>query len=393
MSQTIESIKTYPAATMEQIKGAMDEAVSIVRQDLPVFTDKFPDSNSKDGFYPPTENVEWTTGFWTGCIWLSYEYTKDPAFREAATKQVDSFLNRIEKRIDVNHHDMGFLYSLSCVAAYKLTGNENAKKAALLAADNLISRFRTVGNFLQAWGSTGDPKEYRLIIDCLLNLPLLYWATEVSGNSDYAAKAEAHIQTAMKCVVRPDNSTYHTHFLDIKTGEPTYGVTHQGNRNGSAWARGQSWGVYGIALSYRYLKNPEYIDLFCRVTDYFLEHLPEDLVPYWDFDFDTGSTEPRDSSASAVAICGILEMCKYLPEEKAAAYRAAAERLMRALIEKCANTDFTKSNGILLHGTYARDTPTNTCKNRGVDECNTWGDYFYMEALTRFLNPDWKLYW
>ena len=150
MSQTIESIKTYPAATMEQIKGAMDEAVSIVRQDLPVFTDKFPDSNSKDGFYPPTENVEWTTGFWTGCIWLSYEYTKDPAFREAATKQVDSFLNRIEKRIDVNHHDMGFLYSLSCVAAYKLTGNENAKKAALLAADNLISRFRTVGNFLQA---------------------------------------------------------------------------------------------------------------------------------------------------------------------------------------------------------------------------------------------------
>lgn len=335
MSQTIESIKTYPAATMEQIKGAMDEAVSIVRQDLPVFTDKFPDSNSKDGFYPPTENVEWTTGFWTGCIWLSYEYTKDPAFREAATKQVDSFLNRIEKRIDVNHHDMGFLYSLSCVAAYKLTGNENAKKAALLAADNLISRFRTVGNFLQAWGSTGDPKEYRLIIDCLLNLPLLYWATEVSGNPDYAAKAEAHIQTAMKCVVRPDNSTYHTHFLDIKTGEPTYGVTHQGNRNGSAWARGQSWGVYGIALSYRYLKNPEYIDLFCRVTDYFLEHLPEDLVPYWDFDFDTGSTEPRDSSASAVAICGILEMCKYLPEEKAAAYRAAAERLMRALIEKC----------------------------------------------------------
>ena len=86
-------------------------------------------------------------------------------------------------------------------------------------------------------------------------------------------------------------------------------------------------------------------------------------------------------------------MCKYLPEEKAATYRAAAERLMRALIEKCANTDFTKSNGILLHGTYARDNTTNTCKNRGVDECNTWGDYFYMEALTRFLNPDWKLYW
>ena len=390
MSQTFTSIKQYPGTDDSMRRSAMDSAVGIVRNSLGEFTHSFKSSNSFDGFFEPTENVEWTTGFWTGCIWLAYEHTGDEAFKEAALIQAQSFLERIEQKIDVNHHDMGFLYSLSCVAAYKLTGSEVGKKAALLAADHLAERFRTVGNFLQAWGNPGEPKEYRLIIDCLLNLPLLYWASEVTGDSSYADKAKAHIQTAMKCLVRPDHSTYHTHFFDVNTGEPTYGVTHQGNRNGSAWARGQAWGIYGAALSYRYVKNPEYLDLFFEVTDYFIEHLPEDLVPYWDFD--TGSSEPRDSSASAIAICGILEMCKYLDEEKAAPYLEAADKMLRALMDHCANGDYNKSNGILLHGTYARDSKENTCKNRGVDECNTWGDYFYMEALIRTLK-DWNLYW
>lgn len=392
MAQTFESISRYPGTTADQRTAAMEQAVAIVRANLEKFTTKFQSSNSFEGFYEPTENVEWTTGFWTGVIWLAYEYTGDVVFKEAGEIQVESFLERIREKIDVNHHDMGFLYSLSCVAAYKLTGSEHAKEAALLAADHLAERYREKGQFLQAWGNPGEPKEYRLIIDCLLNLPILYWASEVTGDRSYAGKAENHIKTAMKCILRPDDSTYHTHFFDVETGEPTYGVTHQGNRNGSAWARGQAWGVYGIALSYRYLKNPEYIDLFCRVTDYFVEHLPEDLVPYWDFDFDTGSEEPRDSSASAIAVCGILEMAKYLDEEKAGKYLEAADKMLCALIEKCANKDMKESNGLLLHGTYARDSKENTCTNRGVDECNTWGDYFYMEALTRRYK-DWELYW
>lgn len=392
MAQTFESIKAYPGTTPEGRKAAMEQAVAIVRENLKVFTDKFQSSNSFDGFYEPTENVEWTTGFWTGVIWLAYEYTKDEAFKNAGDIQVESFLHRIKEKIDVNHHDMGFLFSLSCVAAYKLTGNEHAKEAALLAADHLAERYREVGKFLQAWGNPGQASEYRLIIDCLLNLPILYWATEVTGDKSYAEKAENHIKTAMKCVVRPDNSTYHTYFINMETGEPDHGVTHQGNRNDSAWARGQAWGVYGAALSYRYLKNPEYIDLFCKVTDYFIEHLPEDLIPYWDFDFDTGSTEPRDSSAAAITICGILEMAQYLDEEKAARYLEAADKMLQALIEHCANKDMKTSNGLLLHGTYARDSKYNTCTNRGVDECNTWGDYFYMEALTRRFGK-WNPYW
>lgn len=392
MAQTFETIAAYPGLEAGMAKQALDEAAKIVRANLGEFTDRFQYSHSVGGFYEPSENVEWTTGFWTGVIWLAYEHTGEACFKEAALVQVESFLKRIETKTDVNHHDMGFLYSLSCVAAYKLTGSEHAKKAALLAADHLAERYREKGQFLQAWGNPGEPKEYRLIIDCLLNLPLLYWATEVTGDSSYAAKAENHIKTAMTCILRPDNSTYHTHFFDVETGEPTYGVTHQGNRDGSAWARGQAWGVYGIALSYRYLKNPAYIDLFCRVTDYFIEHLPEDLVPYWDFDYDTGSGEPRDSSASAIAVCGIYEMVKYLEGEKKEMYRAAADKMLRALIERCANRDLAVSNGLLLHGTYARSSKQNTCTDRGVDECNTWGDYFYMEALVR-LTKDWELYW
>ncbi len=392
MAQTFETIMSYPAADRELAKKAIDDAIRIIQGDLSIFTSKFPSSNSFGGFYEATENVEWTTGFWTGSIWLAYEYTKDDALKKAAEVQVDSFFERIRDKIDVNHHDMGFLFSLSCVAAYKLTGNEKAKEAALLAANHLAERYRENGSFLQAWGNVGEASEYRLIIDCLLNLPILYWASEVTGNKQYAQKAENHIKTAMNCILREDDSTYHTYFIDMETGKPSYGVTHQGNRNHSAWARGQAWGIYGIALSYHYLRDESYIQLFERVTDFFLRHLPEDLIPYWDFDFDTGSTEPRDSSAAAIAVCGMLEMAKYLDDEKRKKYTDAANRLLYALIHKCGNRDQNQSNGLLLHGTYARDSKENTCKDRGVDECNTWGDYFYMEALTRTLS-DWKMYW
>lgn len=392
MAQTWESMMEYQAIRKETARKALEDGVKIIRGDLEVFTDHFPASNSVGNFYEPTENVEWTTGFWTGSIWLAYEFTGDDAFKKAAEVQVDSFFHRIRNKIDVNHHDMGFLFSLSCVAAYKLTGNEKAKEAALMAADHLAERYREKGRFLQAWGNVGEPSEYRLIIDCLLNLPLLYWATEVTGEERYARMAENHIKTAMRCVLREDDSTYHTYFIDMETGEPAYGVTHQGNRDKSAWARGQAWGIYGIALSYHYLRDESYIDLFVRVTDFFIRHLPEDLIPYWDFDFDTGSGEPRDSSAAAIAVCGMLEMAKYLDGKQAQKYKGAAARILYALVHQCGNKDLEKSNGLLLHGTYARGTKGNTCKDRGVDECNTWGDYFYMEALTRMIS-DWKMYW
>ncbi len=376
----------------KKINNAIKNAIIQIDSCFPEFEEKFPYSNSKNNFYEKSENIEWTTGFWTGEIWLAYEYTKNEKYKEIALKQVKSFKNRIEKRIDVDNHDMGFLYSPSCVAAYKLVDSEEGKEAALLASENLISRYQEKGEFIQAWGNLGADDNYRLIIDCLLNLPLLFWATEVTNNDKYREIALKHITAAMKVVLKDDNSTYHTYFFDKETGLPLKGVTRQGNRNDSAWARGQAWGIYGAALAYSYTKNDEYIDKFKRMTDFFISHLPKDNIPYWDFDFTDGSSEPRDSSASAIAICGMYEMIKYLNEADKIYYKEMADKLLDVLIEKCAATNPKDSNGLLLHGTYARKSEHNPCNNRGVDECNTWGDYFYFEALMRAYK-DWDSYW
>lgn len=376
----------------DKIEKAIENAVTQVNSCFPKFIDKFPYSNSENNFYETSDNVEWTTGFWTGEIWLAYEYSRNERFKEIALKQVESFKDRIINKIDVNHHDMGFLYSPSCVAAYKLANSQLGKESALLASDNLISRYQEKGEFIQAWGNLGDEDNYRLIIDCLLNLPLLFWATEVSGENKYKEIALKHIKTAMSVILRPDNSTYHTFYFDKETGKPLNGVTRQGNRNDSAWSRGQAWGIYGSALAYRYTKDSDYIDKYRKMTDFFINHLPEDYLPYWDFDFTSPSEEPRDSSASAIAVCGIYEMIKYLKGDEREYYKREADKLLDVLISKCAVTDPSTSNGLLFHGTYARKSEFNPCNNRGVDECNIWGDYFYFEALMRAYK-DWDSYW
>ncbi len=383
----------------KEVDAALDFSTHQVLRNLPEFTDKFQKAYSENGFYQPIENNYWTTGFWTGEIWLAYEYASaqknadDAAkLKEAAQVQVESFLHRIDNKIEVDHHDMGFLYSPSCVAAYKLTGSEKGKEAAIKAADQLITRYHPVGEFIQAWGPMDAPENYRLIIDCLLNLPLLYWASEETGDEKYRDIAEKHIHTAIKNVIREDYSTWHTFFFDMKTGAPDHGATCQGYRDGSAWARGQAWGIYGCALAYKYTGRKEYIEIFKNVTQYFLEHLPKDMVPFWDLEFTDGDDQPRDSSSASIAACGMLEMIKSLDEKEAAVYRKYAKQLMKSLYDNYAVKDFETSNGLVLHSTYSNHSPYNTCNHYGVDECNSWGDYFYMEALTR-LRGDWNLYW
>lgn len=377
----------------KQAQTAAQDALGVLRSNLARFTTHFQASNSVGNFYPESENVEWTTGFCTGEYWLAYELSGENAFRDAALWQTDSFLRRIEQRIDVDHHDMGFLYSPSCVAAHLLTGSETGKKAALLAADHLVSRFQEKGQFLQAWGTLGAPDNYRLIIDCLMNLSLLYWASDVTGDNKYRDIALRHTRTSLNNLVRPDNSTYHTYFFDPQTGLAIRGVTHQGYRDGSAWARGQAWGVYGTALCYRHTKDEAAKELFFRVTDFFLQHLPADNVPYWDLEFTDGDGEPRDSSAAAIVVCGMLEMAALLPTDVADYYRAAAHKILAALIEGYAVKSPLVSNGLLLHGVYAKNSPYNPIPaDRGVDECNTWGDYFYLEALMRAQGL-WNSYW
>ena len=387
-----EALTDKPEISEEEVKGALDRASAQVVRNLDPFTEKFPKAYSVNGFYEATENVDWTTGFWTGEIWLAYEHTGDERLRRAGEIQMDSFLDRIKRRVEVETHDLGFLYSPSCVAGYKLTGSQTGREAALAAVEALIGRFHEKGRFIQAWGPLDAPDNYRLIIDSLLNLPLLYWATEETGDGRFSDIAEKHIHSTLSNVVRPDYSTWHTFFFDRETGAPDHGATCQGYRDGSAWARGQAWGIYGTAIGYRYTKRAAYIPLFAGVADYFLAHLPEDLVPFWDLSFGDGDDQPRDSSSASIAACGMLEMAKYLDGERSAYYRGIAKKLIKALADHYAVTDPALSNGLVLHSTYSNHSPYNTCDQYGVDECNIWGDYFYMEALTR-LYKDWEMYW
>lgn len=378
--------------TNQQAEEALDLAVAQVRRNLPKFTFSSQNHSSVHGIYAESENNEWTNGFWPGQIWLAYQRTGDPVLRYAGLIQVESFLRRIRERVVVDHHDMGFLYTPSCVAAWKCTGDERAKQAALLAADQLLTRFQKSGGFLQAWGAMDAAENYRYIIDCLLNLPLLYWASQVTGDETYRKIALTHTETCLRYSFREDGSTYHTYYLDPETGAGLRGVTCQGYSDDSAWARGQAWGIYGMALSYRYTRDPRCLDTFRRVLSYYLKRLPADLVPYWDLIFTDGSGEPRDSSSAAIAACGLLEMAPQLPGQEGAAYVTLARRMLASLASSYAAAPESDSNGLLLHGTYSRKSPYNTCIPEGVDECVIWGDYFYMEALTR-LTTQWSPYW
>ncbi len=395
----------YKEITDAEVTEALTDGIRQIGNCLNAFGNAFPYACSVNRFYEPGPNRNWTAGFYTGEVWLAYEnadlagpFSKD-FFKVKAEAQVRSFLQRINDKNDVDHHDMGFLYSPSCVAAYKLTGSREGRQAALLAADQLITRFQPVGKFIQAWGRMGEADNYRFIIDCLLNLPLLYWASEESKDSKYRDIAEQHIHTAMANVIREDDSTWHTVYMDMNTGKFSHGATCQGYKDGSAWARGQAWGVYGTAVAYKYTHQKEYLSYFKRVTNYFLQHLPSDLRPFWDLSFGNGmeEQEPRDTSSAAIAACGMLEMSKYLrengEEDEAVRYTGYAKKLLKALYDHDRVTDPHMSNGVLLHGTYSKKSPYNTCTPEGVDECVIWGDYYWMEALNRLHNPSWNIYW
>ncbi|MGR8927500.1 glycoside hydrolase family 88 protein (plasmid) [Rhizobium leguminosarum] len=387
----VSSVAPQPI-TDQEVKAALDLAVGQIRRNLPAFTHASQNHSSVGNFYPAVANDQWTAGFWPGELWLAFEHSGEAVFRDAAQIQVQSFLHRIVNRIATDHHDMGFLYSPSCIAAWKLVGDEDGRRAAILAADQLIERFQPVGQFIQAWGRKGVAEEYRYIIDCLLNLPLLYWASRETGDPKYREIALIHARTTLANSVRPDDSTYHTFYMDPVTGAPVRGATKQGYRDDSAWARGQAWAISGMALSYRYERIEEYRQTFDRLLAFYLNRLPADIVPYWDLVFSDGDGEPRDSSSASITACGLLEMADLVEPEPAARYRTLARRMMKSLADHYAVKDPAVSNGLVLHATYSKKSPFNTCRGEGVDECVSWGDYYYMEALTR-LSRSWSSYW
>ncbi|OPA79439.1 glucuronyl hydrolase [Paenibacillus selenitireducens] len=384
----IEQFATTKPLTRARCDEAMEFIIRQMDRNLETFADTFPSESSTNQVYRQVGNVAWTPGFWTGMLWLTYEVTGDEKYRLAAENQLSSYRQRVDERRYTETHDLGFLYTLSCVSAYKLTGNEGAKQLAIEAADLLYARYLEKAGIIQAWGNLNDPKQQgRMIIDCLMNLPLLYWASEVTGDPKYYDAAEAHVHQSAKYLIREDASSFHTFYMDTQTGEPKYGSTAQGYADDSCWARGQAWGMYGFPLSYRYTGDGELIELTTKLSNYFLNRLPEDLVCYWDLIFTSGPEE-RDSSAAAIAVCGLLETAKHLPltDPNQRRYENAALSILDSLIAHYLAQEVPESNGILLHAVYGKPNGT------GIDECCIWGDYYFYEALVR-VTRDWKPYW
>ena len=224
-----------------------------------------------------------------------------------------------------------------------------------------------------------------------MNLPLLYWASEMTGDGKYRDVAVKHTATCLKNSFRPDGSTYHTFYMH-KDGSPHRGETCQGYRADSFWAHGQAWAVYGSILSKRYTQDSAAMDAFRKALDFYRTRLPEDLVPCWDMIFQPESGEPRDSSSAAIVACGLLEASRLIPPIGGGdLYTQQAWDMMSSLVRNYA-APLREGGGLLLHGTYSKKSPYNTCTPEGVDECVSWGDYFYMEALTR-MTGDWDPYW
>jgi unsaturated chondroitin disaccharide hydrolase len=242
---------------------------------------------------------------------------------------------------------------------------------------------------IQAWGPEHDKENGgRIIIDCLMNLPLLYWAYQQTEDRRYYDVAVAHADKSRRFLVRGDDSSYHTFYFDPATGEAIRGGTAQGYQDGSTWTRGQAWGIYGFALSYRNTGNPLYLETSKRMARYFVERLPEDNVVYWDFDAPINSDTKRDSSASAIAACGMLELLGHLPADAADRewLEDGLQRTMNGLVSSYSTINQPDAEGFLEHGSYS------VRGGAAPDDFMIWGDYFYLEALMR-LTKGHKGYW
>ncbi|THF74952.1 glycoside hydrolase family 88 protein [Cohnella fermenti] len=333
---------------------------------------------SVNGVYTLEAPHWWTAGFWPGMLWQLYEGTGNERFRtlaEGCEERLDEVLHRYEK-LD---HDLGFMWTLTSVASFRLTGSEESRRRALQAANYLAGRFNLKGRYIRAWNpwSQGEDNSGIAIIDCCMNMPLLYWASQTSGDPRYRHIAMAHMDTVLDRFVRPDGSVYHIVRFDSETGEKVEALGGQGYAPESAWSRGTAWAIYGLALSYHHTGERRFLDAAVRVARFFLAQLPDDSVPHWDFRLPEGVTKYRDSSAGACAASGLLLLAEQTGGDEAESFRKAAETMLESLYRSYGDWDNPGQEGLLLHGT------SHYPEGKNVDVPLIYGDFFFVEGLAR----------
>lgn len=369
----------------KRIQKEIDWISQRMKQNLLNFDSNIPSESTIEQNYQIGNKEEWTCGFWVGISWLLYENTKDRFFLEPSVELTDQMIFRLDNDINLDHHDIGFLYSLSIVAAYNNTKEEKYLQYIEKAANKLISRFHEKGEFIQSWGELGDPDEYRLIIDSLLNMPFLFTASKLLKTDTYSKIALKHYHTVFKNVMRSDYTTFHTYYFDVNTGNPLGGKTAQGFSNDSCWSRGQAWAIAGIAFNEEYTKLSK-AEEFKGLLERFLRNVPKDGVVYWDFAFTDDNPSAKDTSANSIVACALLEKAKHVDTKHAEEYIETAKKLISSVHNSYSNEKLNVTS-FIAGSTYSFPDGI------GIDEASLWGDYFYLEAITRLKNLNWKKYW
>ncbi|MCL2016818.1 MAG: glycoside hydrolase family 88 protein [Defluviitaleaceae bacterium] len=324
----------------------------------------------------------WTNGFWVGVLWQLYHATNQESYRATAEVLEKRFDTALEGFLGL-HHDVGFMWLHTAIANYRLTGNETSKRRGLHAATILAGRYNPNGQFLRAWN---HDRIGWMIVDSMMNIPILYWAAAELGDPRFTTIAKAHADTCMNTIVRTDGSCNHIISFDPATGEYLDNPGGQGYASGSAWSRGNAWALYGFALSYLHTKDENYLNTAKKIAHYFIANLAQtDWIPLADF---RSPKEPiiQDSTAGMIAACGMLEIAKHVPEHEKDLYRTSAINVITACEKAFANWNVDEDS-IMSGGTEAYHSGD---KARHVPII--YGDYFFVEAVLRLLDKDFLIW-
>jgi unsaturated chondroitin disaccharide hydrolase len=335
---------------------------------------------TKQGEWLTHPNGHWTGGFWTGLLWIKSLYSKQPEVdKQIALQWAKRFKNRIN---DNKTHDMGFIFGPSCVMGNNITRDEELVKLALAGARNLTNLYDERSGLVLAWDEPGY--EGRAIVDTIMNLPLLIWASEQTNKPELVELACRIADNILKHHVREDGSIYHLVRWDLNTFEIVEKTTHQGFSSETCWSRGQSWALYGFSQMYRYSGKLHYLDMSEKLATYFWGHLDDWwFLPRWDFVFQNNESEPFDAAAASIAASGMLllsdQLAKAGRQEASKIWFERGAMLVKSLTLHCLYESMNQY-GIIEKATV--DKP----RNSGVGESTMYGDYYFTEAVYRLLN-------
>ena len=369
---------TYHEALDDFYIISLDKAVSHYKKTLTETPrqGEIPRALNADGSLHKVLSKDWTSGFYPGILWFLYEYSNDEQFKKAA-KAWTALIE--DQKFNGVTHDMGFKIYNSYGNGFRLTKNKEYEDIIIQSSKTLITRFKSKAGIIRSWDHNKDKYACPVIIDNMMNLELLFKTSQLTNDPIFEKIAISHADKTLKNHFRKDNSSYHVVDYDTLKGKVIRKLTHQGYSNESAWARGQAWGLYGFTMSFRETRDKKYLKQAIKIADYILNHprLPEDFVPYWDFDAPNIPNEPRDASAASIMASALLELSQYVAVDLKKNYLSSSKKILKSLSSE---NYFTTPNKYFLLNQSTGNIPSNSEINVPI----IYADYYYLEALLRY---------